>query len=103
MEEDVFVGIYTGEVNGMEAFMGGQIVADGDMGLAMKLGEVLGACPACLTGCTPQHADLQAPRGRAPFASLNVLQARLRSPPVRANRVAPTCRTAFASSCGVGA
>ena len=43
LEEDIFVGIYTGEVNGMEAFMGGQILADGDMGLAMKLGDVLGA------------------------------------------------------------
>lgn len=35
-----FVGIATDELDGMQAFMMGQIEVDGDMALAMKLNEV---------------------------------------------------------------
>lgn len=35
-----FKGIVSGEVDGMQAFMAGQLRAEGDMMLAMKLGEL---------------------------------------------------------------
>ena len=36
-----FVAIYEGELDGMQAFMTGQIEVDGDMALSMKLQEIL--------------------------------------------------------------
>lgn len=40
MNTDTLVGIMTGETDGMQAFMGGKLRAEGDMMLAMKLGEL---------------------------------------------------------------
>jgi putative sterol carrier protein len=37
-----FVAIATGQLDGMQAFMMGQVQVEGDMGLAMKLQQVLG-------------------------------------------------------------
>ncbi len=42
MSTETLVGIMTGETDGMQAFMGGKLRAEGDMMLAMKLGEL---CP----------------------------------------------------------
>lgn len=39
---ETFEGILDGEVNPTAAFMSGRLKVDGDMGLAMKLGSVLG-------------------------------------------------------------
>ena len=39
MDSDTFVGIMTGEVNGMQAFMTGKLRTEGNMMLASKLGE----------------------------------------------------------------
>lgn len=39
---ETFEGILGGEVNPTAAFMTGRLKVDGDMGLAMKLGSVLG-------------------------------------------------------------
>ena len=37
-----FQGLLDGEVNPTSAFMSGRLQVDGDMGLAMKLGSILG-------------------------------------------------------------
>ena len=39
---DVFEAILSGTMNPMSAYMTGKLSVDGDMGLAMKLGSVLG-------------------------------------------------------------
>ncbi len=39
---EVFQGILTGDMNATMAFMTGKLKVDGNMGLAMKLGAVLG-------------------------------------------------------------
>jgi putative sterol carrier protein len=41
-DADTFQEILTGELNPTAAFMGGKLSVDGDMGMAMKLGSVLG-------------------------------------------------------------
>jgi putative sterol carrier protein len=41
-DADTFRGILDGDVNPTAAFMSGRLKVDGDMGLAMKLGSVLG-------------------------------------------------------------
>ncbi|WP_316014261.1 SCP2 sterol-binding domain-containing protein [Roseobacter sp. HKCCA0434] len=41
-DADTFQDILSGELNPTSAFMGGKLKVDGDMGLAMKLGSVLG-------------------------------------------------------------
>lgn len=41
-DAETFQGILSGEVNPTSAFMGGRLKVDGDMGLAMKLGSILG-------------------------------------------------------------
>jgi len=40
MNSDTLKGIVSGETNGMQAFMAGQLRAEGDMMLATKLGEL---------------------------------------------------------------
>ncbi|GLK88655.1 MAG: SCP2 sterol-binding domain-containing protein [Pseudomonas sp.] len=40
MNTETLSGITTGETDGMQAFMGGKLRAEGDMMLAMKLGEL---------------------------------------------------------------
>ncbi len=40
MSTETLSGITTGETDGMQAFMGGKLRAEGDMMLAMKLGEL---------------------------------------------------------------
>ncbi len=40
MSTETLVGIMTGETDGMQAFMAGQLRAEGDMMLATKLGEL---------------------------------------------------------------
>lgn len=40
MNTETLQGITSGETDGMQAFMAGQIQAEGDMMLAMKLGEL---------------------------------------------------------------
>lgn len=40
MSTETFKGIVSGETDGMQAFMAGQLRAEGDMMLAMKLGEL---------------------------------------------------------------
>ncbi|NLH50187.1 MAG: SCP2 sterol-binding domain-containing protein [Myxococcales bacterium] len=37
-----FIAIYTGSLNAQMAFMTGKVKISGDMGLAMKLGKILG-------------------------------------------------------------
>ncbi len=39
---DVFEDMLNGDLNGAAAFMSGKLKVDGDMGLAMKLGSLLG-------------------------------------------------------------
>lgn len=39
---DVFEDLLNGDLNGASAFMSGKLKVDGDMGLAMKLGQLLG-------------------------------------------------------------
>ncbi len=41
-DAETFQGIMDGDVNPTSAFMGGRLKVDGDMGLAMKLGNLLG-------------------------------------------------------------
>lgn len=41
-DAETFQGILAGEVNATTAFMSGRLKVDGDMGLAMKLGSILG-------------------------------------------------------------
>ena len=41
-DADAFQEILAGELNPTAAFMGGRLKVDGDMGMAMKLGSVLG-------------------------------------------------------------
>lgn len=41
-DADVFKSILDGDINPTMAFMQGKLAVDGDMGLAMKLGSVLG-------------------------------------------------------------
>ena len=41
-DADTFREILSGELNPTSAFMSGKLSVDGDMGLAMKLGSVLG-------------------------------------------------------------
>lgn len=41
-DADVFRAILDGEMNATSAFMQGKLAVDGNMGLAMKLGSVLG-------------------------------------------------------------
>lgn len=41
-DADVFQAILSGDMNPTAAFMTGKLSVDGDMGLAMKLGSVLG-------------------------------------------------------------
>ncbi|MEE4677059.1 SCP2 sterol-binding domain-containing protein [Pseudomonas alliivorans] len=40
MDSDTLKGIVSGETDGMQAFMGGKLRAEGDMMLAMKLSEL---------------------------------------------------------------
>ncbi len=40
MNTETLVGVMTGETDGMQAFMAGQLRAEGDMMLATKLGEL---------------------------------------------------------------
>ena len=40
LDTDTLKGITTGETDGMQAFMAGKLRAEGDMMLAMKLGEL---------------------------------------------------------------
>jgi len=40
MDSETFKEIASGETDGMQAFMGGRLAAEGDMMLAMKLGEL---------------------------------------------------------------
>ncbi|POP72495.1 MULTISPECIES: SCP2 sterol-binding domain-containing protein [Pseudomonas] len=40
MESEILKGIVSGETDGMQAFMGGKLRAEGDMMLAMKLSEL---------------------------------------------------------------
>ena len=40
MDQQTFENIVSGETDGMQAFMAGQLRAEGDMMLAMKLGEL---------------------------------------------------------------
>ncbi len=40
MNSETLAGITTGETDGMQAFMGGKLRAEGDMMLAMKLSEL---------------------------------------------------------------
>ncbi len=39
---DVFEDLLKGDLSGASAFMSGKLKVDGDMGLAMKLGQLLG-------------------------------------------------------------
>ena len=41
-DADTFQGILSGDVNPTAAFMTGRLTVDGDMGLAMQLGALLG-------------------------------------------------------------
>ena len=41
MEEDDFLALVSGDLPGMQAFMMGKLKIEGDMGLAMKLQQVL--------------------------------------------------------------
>ena len=41
-DQETFEGIMSGDVNPTSAFMSGKLSVDGDMGVAMKLGQVLG-------------------------------------------------------------
>ncbi|MFC0298790.1 SCP2 sterol-binding domain-containing protein [Geobacillus jurassicus] len=43
MDSEDFKKMVDGELNGTEAFMSGRLRIDGDMGLALRLQEVLGA------------------------------------------------------------
>jgi len=43
MDTDTFVGIMSGETDGMQAFMGGKLRTEGDMMLALKLSELFPA------------------------------------------------------------
>ena len=43
MDTATFVGIMSGETDGMQAFMGGKLRTEGDMMLAMKLSELFPA------------------------------------------------------------
>jgi len=43
MDKDTLVGVMTGETDGMQAFMSGKLRAEGDMMLALKLGELFPA------------------------------------------------------------
>ncbi|KPX05129.1 SCP2 sterol-binding domain-containing protein [Pseudomonas syringae pv. coryli] len=40
MDSEILKGIVSGETDGMQAFMGGKLRAEGDMMLAMKLSEL---------------------------------------------------------------
>ncbi|MCK5893122.1 MAG: SCP2 sterol-binding domain-containing protein [Endozoicomonadaceae bacterium] len=40
MNTDTLIGIMSGEIDGMQAFMGGKLRTEGDMMLATKLGEL---------------------------------------------------------------
>lgn len=40
MDSETLKGIVSGETDGMQAFMGGRLRAEGDLMLAMKLGEL---------------------------------------------------------------
>ncbi|MDP0563619.1 MAG: SCP2 sterol-binding domain-containing protein [Candidatus Endonucleobacter sp. (ex Gigantidas childressi)] len=40
MDSETMSGVITGEVDGMQAFMMGKLRAEGDMMLAMKLGDI---------------------------------------------------------------
>ena len=43
MDSDTLQGVMTGETDGMQAFMAGKLRAEGDMMLALKLGELFPA------------------------------------------------------------
>ncbi|MFA8438436.1 SCP2 sterol-binding domain-containing protein [Pueribacillus sp. YX66] len=43
MDSEDFKKMVDGELNGTEAFMGGQLQIDGDMGLALRLQDILSA------------------------------------------------------------
>ena len=40
-DEETFEGLVTGDVNPTSAFMSGKLTVDGEMGLAMQLGQLL--------------------------------------------------------------
>lgn len=40
-DQETFEGIMSGDMDPTAAFMGGKLAVDGDMGVAMKLGQVL--------------------------------------------------------------
>ena len=42
-DKETLVGVMKGETDGMQAFMGGKLRAEGDMMLALKLGELFPA------------------------------------------------------------
>ena len=41
-DKDTFNGLFDGSVNAMQAVMGGDLAIEGDMSVAMKLGQILG-------------------------------------------------------------
>lgn len=43
MDSETLSGVISGETDGMQAFMGGKLRAEGDMMLALKLGELFPA------------------------------------------------------------
>jgi putative sterol carrier protein len=43
MDNDTLQGVMNGETDGMQAFMAGKLRAEGDMMLALKLGELFPA------------------------------------------------------------
>ncbi len=52
MDSATLAGIASGETDGMQAFMGGKLRAEGDMMLAMKLAELF---PVSALGFTAKH------------------------------------------------
>ena len=42
MESSDFIDLYNGDAQGAMLFMGGQLQIEGNMGLALQLGEIMG-------------------------------------------------------------